>query len=230
MSVIYLFDDLGVMLGPVDLPIIPGLGEQMPGNAIVLDGVLPKAKAGYAWVWSESQPFQVQDLRGPVYRTDTGFEVRYEQLGPLPPELTLKPRPSLAYCWLDGDWVPDLPYVHQQQMAAINEACSAEITGGFWSSALGQAHQYSSELDDQLNLTGVILAGLDSPYACRDVQGKKDFQLHTFAQLRRVGDDFTLFKLQLLQKANQLKQKLDQALAGNDLAALEAVTWEDQPS
>lgn len=227
MSVIYLCDGLGLMQGPVDLPIIPGLGEQMPGNAISLDDVLPKAEVGHAWVWSESQPLQVQDLRGVVYRTDTGLEERYEQLGALPPELTLKARPSLAYCWLDGDWVPDMPYIHQQQLTAINEACTAEITGGVWSSALGEAHHYSSELEDQLNLVGVILAGLDSPYACRDEQGKKEFHPHTFTQLRQVGDAFTVYKLGLLQKANRLKQQLDDALAGNDLAALEAVTWEE---
>ena len=76
----------------------------------------------------------------------------------------------------------------------------------------------------------MILAGVESPYPCRDEQGRKEFRLHTFAQLRRVGDDFTQFKLQLLQKANQLKQQLDLALADIDLAAIQAVTWEDLPS
>jgi hypothetical protein len=35
-----------------------------------------------------------------------------------------------------------------------------------------------------------------------------------------------VFKLQLLQKANELKQQLDQALAAGDLAGLEALSWE----
>ncbi|WGK92332.1 hypothetical protein [Pseudomonas migulae] len=116
--------------------------------------------------------------------------------------------------------------MHATKVIEINNACMLAITGGFWSSSLGKPHQYSSELDDQLNLTGVILAGLDSPYACRDEQGVKEFKLHTFTQLRRVGDDFTLFKLQLLQRANALKQQLDQGLAANDVDALEAIRWE----
>ena len=119
---------------------------------------------------------------------------------------------------------------YQEQITRINGSCESALTGGFASDALGTTHQYSSQLDDQLNLTGVILAGVESPYPCRDEQGRKEFRLHTFAQLRRVGDDFTQFKLQLLQKANQLKQQLDLALADIDLAAIQAVTWEDLPS
>ena len=87
-------------------------------------------------------------------------------------------------------------------------------------------HFYSSQLDDQLNLTGAILRGLDMPYACRDEQGVKEFRLHTAEQLRQVGDDFTLYKLQLLQHASALKQQLDAALEAGDLAALEAISWE----
>lgn len=115
---------------------------------------------------------------------------------------------------------------YYERYAAINEACEAAITSGFWSSALGQQHQYASQLDDQLNLTGAILAGVDTPFACRDSQGVKDFRPHTIVQLRQVGDDFTSVKLALLQKANSLKQLLDQALAAKDPDALNAVVWE----
>jgi hypothetical protein len=146
--------------------------------------------------------------------------------------------PSTNHEWNGNDWelnaeleasqrARELADAYQVSTAAINTKCEATITGGFWSDALGERHQYSSQLDDQLNLTGVILAGLDSLYACRDEQGLKAFRPHTFAQLRQVGDDFTLFKLQLLQHANDLKQQLDQALAAGDLEAIERVTWEN---
>ena len=115
---------------------------------------------------------------------------------------------------------------HANRTAAINRACEAAITAGFTSEALGAPHIYSSQLDDQLNLTGAVLRGLDMPYACRDEQGVKEFRLHTADQLRQVGDDFTLYKLQLLQHANALKQQLDAALEAGDLAALESITWE----
>lgn len=116
--------------------------------------------------------------------------------------------------------------VHQRKTAELNAACEAAITGGFWSSALGQPHQYTSQMDDQLNLTGVILAGQDSLYACRDQAGAKAFRPHTTEQLRQVGNDFNTVKQQFLQKADRLKQLLDQALAAADITALEAVTWE----
>lgn len=119
-----------------------------------------------------------------------------------------------------------LPRNHEIKALVINRAAENAITNGFWSKALGTPHQYSSQLDDQLNLTGAILRGLDMPYACRDEQGVKEFRLHTADQLRQVGDDFTLYKLQLLQHANELKQQLDLALAANDAEAMELITWE----
>lgn len=115
---------------------------------------------------------------------------------------------------------------HASQTSTINLACEAAITAGFQSAALGDPHQYSSQLDDQLNLTGAILRGLDMPYACRYEQGVKAFRLHTAAQLRQVGDDFTLYKLQLLQHANELKQQLDLALAAGDADAMALIRWE----
>jgi len=133
------------------------------------------------------------------------------------PILVDPPRPSVAEL---------IKGAHTRQTTAINRACEAAITAEFTSDALGAPHFYSSQLDDQLNLTGAVLRGLDMPYACRDEQGLKEFRLHTAEQLRQVGDDFTLYKLQLLQRANELKQQLDAALEAGDLAALEAITWE----
>ena len=120
---------------------------------------------------------------------------------------------------------PRLQPEYDAQTAMINAACEAAITAGFWSSALGIRHQYSSELNDQLNLTGAVLAGLDTLYACRDEAGVREFRPHTYAQIRQVGDDFTLIKQQLLQKAYSLKQLLDDAFSAGDLEALEAVKW-----
>nr|WP_177323723.1 hypothetical protein [Pseudomonas sp. P818] len=126
--------------------------------------------------------------------------------------------------------LPTIEKQHSSATTAINNACDAAITAGFQSAALGAPHQYSSQLDDQLNLTGAILRGLDMPYACRDEQGVKAFRLHTAEQLRQVGDDFTLYKLQLLQRANELKQQLDLALAAGDAEAMQAITWEGAES
>lgn len=123
-----------------------------------------------------------------------------------------------------------LQSLYRQKNTEINTACETAITGGFWSSALGSPHQYPSKLDDQLNLTGSILQGFDSPYGCRDEQDVKELRPHTAKQLRQVSEDFTTYKMQLLQRANQLKQQLDQALADGDLSAMEVVTWESLQS
>ncbi|WP_122665323.1 hypothetical protein [Pseudomonas viridiflava] len=115
---------------------------------------------------------------------------------------------------------------YNEKVQEINAACEAQITAGFWSSALGTPYFYDSQLEDQLNLTGIIQANTDSAYPCRDDQGVKVFRDHTAAQLQQVGDDFIKLKLQLLQKANGLKQVLDSALAALDLSAIAAVVWE----
>ena len=118
---------------------------------------------------------------------------------------------------------------HADKVREINEACEMAITGGFWSSALGTLHNYSSQLDDQLNLTGAVLNGQPCPYACRDEQGVKAFRPHTTEQLRQVGNDFTLYKLGLLQLAGALKEQSDRALEAGDVVALERVVWSTAP-
>lgn len=120
--------------------------------------------------------------------------------------------------------------LYRQKNSEINTACETAITGGFWSLALGTPYQYPSKLDDQLNLTGLILQGFDSPYGCRDEQGVKELRSHTAKQLRQISEDFTTFKMELLQRANQLKQQLDQAMADGDLGSMEVVTWESLQS
>ncbi|MVV51923.1 hypothetical protein EJA72_27325 [Pseudomonas sp. PB120] len=227
---IYLTDNTGVLNGPVELPVIPGIGTQMPANAVELEVELAAPEDGHVWVLGDAQPEQIADHRGTVYRTDNGAALQYFELGDLPEGLTAKPKPSAAYQWWQGEWVQDLTSLHALQAAKVNAGCVATITGGFWSSALGSPHQYSSEMDDQLNLTGAVLRGLEMLYACRDQQGVKAFRSHTVAQLRQVSDDFTDYKLLMLLEANRLKQLLDQALLAGDPAAIEVVIWkEPQP-
>jgi len=227
---IYFFDPLGVLTGPFEwseLPQIPGLGQQLPGNAIQLENPLEPPEAGHVWVWVEGRLQQMADHRGVVFSTETGAEDKHYELGPLPEGLTKEPRPSALHHWRAGAWVKDAVQLHLVKVNEVNRDCEAAIIVGFWSSALGEPHNYSSQREDQLNLNGVILGGFDTLYPCRDEQGRKEFRHHTFAQIRQVGNDFTVFKLKLLQKALQLKQVLDQALESNDVDALEAVTWED---
>lgn len=118
---------------------------------------------------------------------------------------------------------------YSRQFAAINLACESAITAGFTSDALGPTHYYSSQLEDQLNLTSAVLQGIDMPYPCRDESGLRDFRLHTAEQLRQVYDDFARHRQQLLEHAGTLKQQLDQALAAEDADAMELINWEPLP-
>lgn len=223
----YLIDSAGALQGPVEFPVIPGLGDSLPSNAIQLAKPLSAPPTGFAWALVGSKPKQIVDRRGLVYSTVDGSEQQHLDLGELPAGLTATPRPSPAHHWQSGEWVADIGRVYDVKVAEVNKACAVAITKGFWSSALGEPHQYTSEFSDQLNLTGMILRGIDGPYVSRDEQGMRDFRLHTVAQLRQVGDDLTDYKLKMLQQANRLKQQLDEALAAGDLATLQAMTWAD---
>lgn len=223
---IYHQDPAGALSGPVVLPLVPGAGLLVPAGLVQLAEPLAEPEPGKTWRLNGSIPELAEDHRGTTFDTRTGAAVEWRELGPLPAYLTKEARPSALHHWQQGAWVLNPQAVHATQTQHINHACEAAITAGFQSVALGEPHLYSSELDDQLNLTGAILRGLDMPYACRDDQGVKAFRLHTAAQLRQVGDDFTLYKLQLLQHANDLKQQLDLALAAGDAEAMELISWE----
>lgn len=126
-----------------------------------------------------------------------------------------------------ADLVLSIEQLHQAKLAEINAACESAITGGFWSSALGTPYQYDSELEDQMNLTSAVLAGVSLTYPCRDAAGVKTFIEHSAEQIRQVGTDFTLMRQQLLQRANELKNELDTALAEQDREAIETVIWSE---
>jgi hypothetical protein len=97
------------LFGPVELPVIPGIGVVLPGNAIELPEALPAAETGYVWVWRNGAASQLIDLRNrEAYRKDTGGVEIWFELGPLPDYLTFKPRPGEYYVWLNDDWVLDL--------------------------------------------------------------------------------------------------------------------------
>lgn len=227
---VYQTDALGIFTGTTTAdpsPLEPDVWL-IPGGCVEVAPPTPGEHQVPRW---DGQRWQlISSYQGlTAYNTSTGEPLVIERTGALPAGYTLSV-PSLGQVWRNGEWVDDIPATlvrrHAELYQAINAACEAAITGGFWSPALGEPHRYSSELDDQLNLTGAVLRGLDMPYACTNEQGRKEFRPHTAEQLRQAGDDFTLFKLEHLVRANALKQQLDEALAAGDLEALEAVSWE----
>jgi len=136
---------------------------------------------------------------------------------------TTIPKPTLAE--LQAQWnVIDLEYAKMDKIKELSDACEAEILGGFQSSALGTPYWYGGTQEDQLNLIGVVASGQPSPFSVKknktDIQ--KTYINHTAAQLQQVMYDGKMFKLQLLQKFNNLK---DQVLAATDIQTVQSFVW-----
>ncbi len=229
-KIVYQTDHLGIYTGQAYAdasPLEDGVWLIPRGCVEVAPPAVPEFKAAH---W-DGQRWQLIDsyLGLTAYSTKTGAPISIERLGQLPAGYTLDP-PQPGQIWEDGRWVDDIPAAverrYQERVAEIDSTCTQQITGGFWSSVLGDRCCYSSTLDDQLNLSGAAALGVDLMYPCADVNGYKAYRPHTAAQLRQVADDFTRLKLQLLQQAYSLKQLLQLAREARDLDGLEAVTWE----
>lgn len=120
---IYITDNHGILQGPVELPVVPGVGIQLPGNAIELAKLLPEPAAGHVWVLVNGQPQQLADHRGIVYRTETGQAEQHEHLGALPEGLTTEPRPSADHVWNGNTWVLDADLIASNRAALTVSLC-----------------------------------------------------------------------------------------------------------
>lgn len=107
MSFIYIVGSNGALSGPVSLPVVPGVGVQVPENAIELDNMLPPSDPALAWALVDGEPVQLVDRRGLVYQTETGAALEWSELGDLPDEVTSTPFPGPHHVWRLGAWVLD---------------------------------------------------------------------------------------------------------------------------
>lgn len=114
----------------------------------------------------------------------------------------------------------------------ISEACRQSIVSGFVSDALGTAHLYDSDIEDQINLAGAYIVTLPNaispssssiPYVCRNQTTMiKSYIAHTNEQLLTVLQEGAARKLSLLQLFNQMRDDIN---AATELEYIEAVTW-----
>lgn len=125
---IYIADNARVLSGPVVLPVIPGLGIQMPSNAIQLAAKLANPAAGKVWALVDGQPQQLADHRGTVYRTDTGAAEQHTELGNLPEGLTTLPRPSVDHSWSGNAWTFDATLQAANRLALTVSLCQSVDT------------------------------------------------------------------------------------------------------
>lgn len=115
-----------------------------------------------------------------------------------------------------------LEQIKQARISELSQACEAEILAGFDSSVLGVPHRYGSDRDDQINLTGVAMAGIDLPYVCTDADGVKAARLHTAQQLQQLFSEGLQAKAARLFKFHGLRAQVE---AATDAAAVEAIVW-----
>ncbi|OLF56571.1 hypothetical protein [Pseudomonas chlororaphis] len=226
---VYQTNQLGLYVGTVEATESP----QEPGVFLIPGGctetappAIPEHKSA---LWADGQWQLVDFFNGLIiYSTTTGEPQTLNGVGPIPSGYTTK-QPGPDQVWKNGEWVDDigaiLDALYKQKLQAINSGCSQYIEGGFTSRALGAVHHYSNAMDDQLNLTSLIISGLDSDYACSDVDQVREFRPHTAQQLREVGQDQVRFQQAALQHANDLKQALATALKGKKLKAMQAIEW-----
>lgn len=114
---------------------------------------------------------------------------------------------------------PPIDRVKTEKLVELSQACETAIISGFESSALGTAHTYQSDRDDQLNLVGMVTANVDDYFKCFD-GNTWDYRLHTASQLHQVLIDGKDQKLAHLQRFATLKGQLDLAVSEAEVSAI----------
>ncbi|WP_016753586.1 hypothetical protein [Leptospira kirschneri] len=124
-------------------------------------------------------------------------------------------------------WIVNVEQKRNSLIGQVNSICASEIVSGFFSSALGSPHLYSSDQDDQLNLIGLVSINEIVMCKCTDQNGVKEYRAHTAEQIRRVLGDGAARKTLLLQKAFALKTLLQNASSAEELSSVDIQTnWE----
>lgn len=118
-----------------------------------------------------------------------------------------------------------------RRISELSLDCETAIVNGFTSSALGTAHRYQSDRDDQLNLIGAAHPGVDMPFKCADADGAWAYRHHTAAQLQQVLSDGAAVKLTHLQAFAEKKVAVEIIAAAATMtdeekrAAIARVVW-----
>ncbi|WP_311881912.1 MULTISPECIES: hypothetical protein [unclassified Pseudomonas] len=228
-KLVYQTDYLGIFIGAVkaeESPLEEGV-YLIPGGCVES---APPAVPEHKAAWWNGKAWQLVDFFGGVvvYSTDTGEPRTLEGFEPVPAGFTMK-KPGPNQVWKNGEWVDDIEAVlaalRDKKLQAIANDCAAYIAGGFNSSALGEPYRYGSAIDDQVNLSGQVLLGMDDVYPCYDAHQVMTFRPHTIEQLQKVSLDLVRFRQAAQQHAETLRQALAKAQKDKNLKAMKAITW-----
>lgn len=117
----------------------------------------------------------------------------------------------------------ELAYSKAQKIEDLKQACTTAIQAGFTSSALGEAHTYDSTLpQDQTNLLGAKIAGIDMYFTCTDSSGYKSQKFHTVAQMAQVYQAGMVHLQTAKARYHTRKIAVEQA---QTIEAVDAVVW-----
>ncbi|MDG6399614.1 tail assembly chaperone [Pseudomonas quasicaspiana] len=119
MTAIYLIDAAGALAGPIKLPVVPGIGIQIPSNAIELPKAPPTPEIGHILAVINGEVIAVSDNRGEVFSTTTGIQEEWTALGELPEGYTTEPRPDSFHVWRNGGWHLDEEALTASKVAGI---------------------------------------------------------------------------------------------------------------
>ncbi len=139
-------------------------------------------------------------------------------------QLVVVPAPSLTVA-------ESLASAKSAKASELSAACAKAIVNGFTSSALGSAHIYPSDQNDQANLNANVVSSLlpnlptnwTTPQLCCDSAGVWTYRAHSMSQIQQVGVDGKAAVL--LQLAHHVDRRA--ALqAVTTVEAVNAIVWE----
>lgn len=121
------------------------------------------------------------------------------------------------------DFIVSLDLIKPEKIKGLKAACGQELLGGFYSSALGQAHKYETKEVDQTNLMGMVLDGESDYYKCWNIEGTaQEWVFHTIEQLTQVFKDGKAWRKGVFQKLAVLENMVQSATT---IEQVDAVVW-----
>lgn len=114
------------------------------------------------------------------------------------------------------------------KISVLQAACAAALVAGFTSSALGAAHTYPSQKNDQDNLQSAVAASAGqadtwtTPLWCEDQTGAWAYTAHTAAQVAQVNVDWVAFRTAAQSKYAAAVAQVNAATTTDAVAAVSA--------
>lgn len=108
-----------------------------------------------------------------------------------------------------------------QKILELNKTCDTLIKQ-FKSSATGEERIYDADIEDQLNITAIVMAGVDSYFRCSKDGINKENVSHSAEQMKQVFADGLKFKSQVIGICGILKAFVD---SQTSVDTIKTINW-----